>query len=74
MESAGRVVIVSGLLPASLGLLMLLAPKVPFIGRGPGDILTKREHFTFYFPLVTTFIVSLVLTLTLNPAFRLFQN
>ena len=53
---------------------MLLAPKVPFIGRLPGDILIKREHFIFYFPLVTTLILSLVLTLILNLVFRFFRH
>jgi len=41
-----------------------LGPKLPFrIGRLPGDIIYKRDNFTFYFPVVTSIALSVVLTL-----------
>jgi len=49
-----------GLAIAGLGLLMMLG--LP-IGRMPGDIAFKRGHFSFYFPITTSIIVSIILTL-----------
>jgi Protein of unknown function (DUF2905) len=59
----GKLLIVAGLALAGLGLLLLLAGRVPWLGRLPGDILVRREGFTFYFPLTTSILVSVVLTL-----------
>jgi DUF2905 family protein len=56
----GRSLIILGLLIAGVGLLMTLG--LP-IGRLPGDITIRRGNFTFYFPLVTSIIASIVLTL-----------
>jgi hypothetical protein len=55
-----KVLVVAGVVMAGLGLLMLLG--LP-IGRLPGDIVVRRGTFTFYFPIVTSIILSLVLTL-----------
>jgi hypothetical protein len=53
-----------GLLIAAFGVaLLLIGNKLPWLGRLPGDIVIKREHFTIYFPLATSIIVSLALTL-----------
>ncbi len=57
----GRLLIIAGLLLAVAGVLISVAGKVPFIGRLPGDILIKRDNFTFYFPLATCLLISLVL-------------
>jgi hypothetical protein len=46
-------------------MVLLLIQKTPFSGRLPGDIVVKREHFTFYLPLATSIIVSLILSLVL---------
>jgi hypothetical protein len=56
----GRLLIVLGLLIAGVGLLVTLG--LP-IGRLPGDFTIKRGNFTFYFPLATSIIASIVLTL-----------
>jgi hypothetical protein len=56
----GRLLIVLGLLIAGVGLLMTLG--LP-IGRLPGDFTIRRGSFTFYFPLATSIIASIVLTL-----------
>lgn len=47
------------------GLLLYFFDKLPFGGRLPGDIVVKRKNFTFYFPLATSILLSLVLTLVL---------
>ncbi|HKE84548.1 MAG TPA: DUF2905 domain-containing protein [Vicinamibacterales bacterium] len=56
----GRLLIVLGLLVAGVGLLVSLG--LP-IGRLPGDITIRRGNFTFYFPLVTSIVASIVLTI-----------
>ena len=63
MTDAGKLLIVCGLLIAGLGVLVVLAGRVPWIGRLPGDIHVQRGNWTFYVPLATSIVVSLVLTL-----------
>ena len=58
----GKLLVLLGLGIAGLGLLMMVG--VP-IGRLPGDIYVKRDGFSFYFPLTTSIILSIVLTLVL---------
>ncbi len=58
----GRMLVLLGLGIAGLGLLMMLG--VPF-GRLPGDFYVRRGNFTFYFPLATSIILSILLTLVL---------
>jgi len=61
----GRMLVVAGLVIAAVGALLLLSGKIPWLGRLPGDILVKREKFTFYFPLATSLLISLILSLIL---------
>jgi hypothetical protein len=56
----GRVVVVVGVIITAAGLLMMLG--VPF-GRLPGDVIIRRGNATFYFPLGTSILVSVILTL-----------
>ncbi|BAU22648.1 hypothetical protein THC_0248 [Caldimicrobium thiodismutans] len=66
----GKFLILFGIIFIALGLLLLLLPKIPFLGRLPGDIYIKRDSFTFYFPLGTSILLSILLTLLLNLLFR----
>jgi len=70
MHDLGRMLIVLGGMIALVGVVMLLAPHVPWLGRLPGDIYVKGERFTFAFPIVTCLVVSVVLTLLMNLFFR----
>lgn len=63
MTEFGRTLIILGLVLAGLGLVITVAGRVPFLGRLPGDIYIKREGFVFYFPLATSLVISLILTL-----------
>ena len=65
MPSFGRSLIVLGLVIALIGVLLTLAGRIPWFGRLPGDIYLKRENFTFYFPLATSIIISVVLSFIL---------
>ena len=49
----------------TLGLVLTFAGKVPGLGRLPGDIVVRRGNFTFYFPLVTSLILSILLSVVL---------
>lgn len=70
MEGLGRALIVVGLVIVVAGVALTLAPRIPWLGRLPGDILIQRERVTFYFPIVTSIVVSIVLTVLLNLFFR----
>lgn len=59
----GKTLILIGLLLAVVGLVLTFVEKLPWLGRLPGDIVVKRENFTFYFPLATSIIISIILTL-----------
>ena len=63
MAPFGKILLVSGLVLAGVGLLFIFADRIGWIGRLPGDIVIKRENFTFYFPLATCILISVVLTL-----------
>ena len=52
-----------GLALAGVGLLFSLAAKLPWLGHLPGDISIERENFSFYFPLATCFVISIVISL-----------
>lgn len=65
MSELGRFLIIAGLILAALGVVLLLAPKIPWLGRLPGDFTWQRGRFTFYFPLGTCILLSVILTLLL---------
>jgi hypothetical protein len=65
VPSLGKSLIVIGLIIAALGVILSLAGRIPWLGRLPGDIYIKRENFTFYFPLATSIIISVVLSFIL---------
>lgn len=65
MNSLGRGLIVLGLVIAAAGVLLTFADRVPWLGRLPGDFYVKRENFSFYFPLTTSILISVVLSLIL---------
>ncbi|PIU53086.1 MAG: DUF2905 domain-containing protein [Deltaproteobacteria bacterium CG07_land_8_20_14_0_80_60_11] len=63
MSDLGRLLIVLGVILVVVGALFLLAPKLPWLGRLPGDLSFKRGNFSFYFPLGTCILISIILTL-----------
>lgn len=63
MPALGKALIILGVVIVLVGVALLVAHRIPYIGRLPGDIYVKREHFTFYFPLTTCIIMSIVLSL-----------
>jgi len=61
----GKTLILLGLVLAAVGGLFLAGGKIPWIGRLPGDFIFRGKSFTFYFPLATSILISVVLTLIL---------
>ncbi len=59
-KSMGKLLIIGGLVLVVIGVIFVMLPKAPNI---PGDVTVKRENFTFYFPLGTSILISIILTL-----------
>jgi Protein of unknown function (DUF2905) len=63
MTGFGRSLIYIGIVLVILGLLFSLGGKIPWLGHLPGDIYIQRGRFTFYFPVTTCLLVSIIMTL-----------
>ena len=66
LQGLGKLIIIVGIFLVVIGLLLTLAPKVPFIGKLPGDFYFKRGNASFYFPLASSILISIILSLVLN--------
>ena len=65
LQPLGRALIFVGVILTGFGLVLLLTPKIPWLGRLPGDILIRRAQFSFYFPLASCLLASAILSLLL---------
>ena len=63
MSGVGRMLIIAGLVLLAAGLVVSLLPRFPWLGRLPGDILIRRENFSFFMPITTSLLLSLVVSL-----------
>ncbi len=63
LPGIGRILIFIGSIVLITGIIVLLANKIPFIGKLPGDITVRKGNFIFYFPLATCIVISIILTL-----------
>lgn len=70
MNEIGRLLLFLGIVLAIIGLVIMFADKIPFIGRLPGDVLIRKKNLTFYLPIATCIVLSIVLTAILNLFFR----
>ena len=61
----GKALVVMGLALVVVGFLFMNSDKIPYLGRLPGDLRIERRQFTFYFPLATCLLLSLLLSLIL---------
>ncbi|ADA66667.1 conserved hypothetical protein [Thermotoga petrophila RKU-10] len=64
-QGIGKFLILMGLILVAFGVLLILFERIPFLGKLPGDIVIKRKNFVFYFPLMTSLIISLVVSFIL---------
>jgi hypothetical protein len=65
MADVGRLLVVLGIVIAVVGLVLVLFGRLPGVGRLPGDVVVQRGNWTFYLPLGTSILLSIVLTLVL---------
>lgn len=65
MQGLGKILVVFGVVMALAGLVVMVLPKMPWIGRLPGDIIIKKESFSVYAPLTTSVLLSILLSLIL---------
>lgn len=65
MVDFGKIFIFIGFLLVIIGFVFILGNKIPFIGKLPGDIAVVRKNYSFYFPVTTCIIISLVLSFIL---------
>ena len=70
MQEIGRLLIVVGVLAVVAGGVLLLAGRLPWLGRLPGDLVVQRGPLTIYVPLVTALVVSVMLTVLVNLFWR----
>jgi hypothetical protein len=66
LERVGRSLLLIGLVVAAIGVVLILSPRIPILGKLPGDITIQRDGVTVVIPLATMLLVSLVLTIVLN--------
>ena len=62
LNPIGKILIITGAALILFGLAFLLFDKIGLLGKMPGDIVIRKKNFSFYFPLSTSIILSLILT------------
>jgi hypothetical protein len=65
MAPIGKMLVLLGGVIVGVGILLIFFDKIPYIGKLPGDISIKKDNFQFYFPLTTSILISIVLSLIL---------
>ena len=63
MADFGKILIFLGIILTAAGILFTFGAKIPWLGKLPGDICIKKENFTFYFPLATSILLSIALSI-----------
>lgn len=66
MNDIGKSIMIMGIILAGIGLLVAVAGKIPGLGKLPGDIFIKKGNFSFYFPLATCVLISVILSLIIG--------
>jgi hypothetical protein len=63
MVQFGKILIIAGAVIAVIGAILMLSGKLPWIGRLPGDIMVQKKNFTFYFPIATCILLSIIISI-----------
>ncbi len=66
LEPLGRALVVLGVVIAAIGAVLIVGPRIPLIGRLPGDIVIERDGFTLYLPLATMLLISVIASVILG--------
>jgi hypothetical protein len=62
LQQTGKLILAAGIVFVIVGAFLMLSGKIPWLGKLPGDIFVQRKNFTFYFPLATCILISILLT------------
>jgi len=62
MTGLGKAVTIAGIIITFLGIIISFAGRIPWLGRLPGDIYIRRSNFTFYFPVVSCILLSIIIS------------
>lgn len=74
MKTIGIFIIVMGIILIIIGLLFIFYDKIPMIGKLPGDIKITGKSSSFYFPITTCIIISIVLSILLSLFSKFFKG
>ncbi len=74
LSSFGKLLVLFALIIALVGVLLIALGNLPLFGKLPGDIVIRRGSSTFFFPIVTCIIVSVVLTILINLVLWIFRR
>ncbi len=74
MAELGKLIIVFGVIAVIVGVIIMLAGRIPFLGRLPGDFTFSSGGFSCFFPLATSILLSIILTIILNVVLRIFNR
>jgi hypothetical protein len=66
MVGLGKILLIVGGIIVVFGLILLFSQYIPFLGKLPGDISIKKDGFSFYFPIVTLLVLSIIITIIVN--------
>ena len=66
MTEMEKLLLILGIILSIMGLIFIFGSKVPGLGRLPGDIFIKKGNITFFFPIVTCVLISIIVTLILS--------
>ena len=66
VDAIGRAFVIAGVVILVIGLALMFADRIPFVGRLPGDVTVRGDGWTVYAPIATSIVVSLVLTAALS--------
>ena len=67
----GKVLIITGIVIVLLGLIVSFGGRIPLLGKLPGDILFRKGSISFYFPIVTSLLLSIILAIIINLVLRM---
>jgi hypothetical protein len=62
MVGLGKILVLFGVVTVAVGVVLMFFDKIPLLGKLPGDIHIKKENFEFYFPIITSLVLSVVLS------------
>jgi hypothetical protein len=66
LEPVGRALLILGVILVGVGLVLVLAPRIPFVGRLPGDFTIERNGVTIYLPIATMILLSVLISVVLS--------